>query len=38
MKNNLNILSIIIDVVCEIIVLPFHILKAVLDIFTILKK
>lgn len=38
MKNYLNILSIIIEIVCEIILLPFHILKAILDIFTILKK
>ena len=38
MKKYLKILTIILEVICEIVLLPFHILKAVLDILSELKK
>ncbi len=38
MKKALNIFSIILEVICEIVLLPFHILKAVCSIVDELRK
>lgn len=38
MKKSLAIISIVLDVVCEMLLLPFHVMKAVVDIVTELKK
>ena len=38
MKKSLSIISIILDVVCEVLLLPFHVMKAIADIVAELKK
>ena len=38
MKKLFNITSIILEVICEIVLLPFHIVKAMLNIAEELKK
>ena len=38
MKKSLIILSIILDVVCEMLLLPFHVVKAISDVVSELKN
>lgn len=38
MKKSLSIISIVLDVVCEVLLLPFHVMKAIADIVAEIKK
>lgn len=38
MNKSLQILSIILDVICEIALIPFHIIKAISDVVETLNK
>ncbi len=38
MKKYPKVLAILADIVCEIVLLPIHIIEAILDIISILKK
>lgn len=37
-SKSLNIFSIILELACEIVLLPFHVLKAISDVITELRK
>ena len=37
-SKTLNVLSIVLEIVCEIVLLPFHIIKAIFDIIETLHK
>ncbi len=38
MKKYPKIFTILADIICEIVLLPFHIMEAIFDIFSLLKK
>lgn len=38
MKKYLNVLTIVLEIVCEIVLLPFHVIKAILDILNEISK
>lgn len=38
MNKNLKILTILADFVCELVLIPFHVIKAILDIYNELKR